>query len=100
MGEHHIQYRPGQVHPKVADGAGLGAHETADQGEQHGDACACGDKVLDGQAHGLGEVGEGDLPGIGLPVGIGGEAGGGVKGQVPAQPLHALGVPRQQVLEF
>ena len=42
---------------------------------------------------------EGDLAGIGLPVGVGGEAGGGVEGQVPAEVAYVLGIPGQIPLE-
>ena len=83
-GNQNVKRAAGQVLPEVAHTVFLHMGQAPDEAPQHRDAAGGGDEVLHRQAHGLGEVAEGHLAGIGLPVGVGGEAGGGVKGQMPA----------------
>ncbi len=70
-----------QVDPEVAEVAGAGAGESAHQRHGDGHADGGGDEVLHGESGHLDEVALGALTGVGLPVGVGDEADGGVPGQ-------------------
>ena len=83
-GEQNVQGAAHQILPEIAHAVLLNSGQTPDQAPQHRNAAGGGDEVLYRQTHGLGEIAQGDLAGIGLPVGVGGETGGGVKGQMPA----------------
>ena len=60
------------------------ARKAADEREHHRDAGGGGNKVLHRQAQHLGQIGQRRLAGVGLPVGVGHKAGGGVERQMPA----------------
>ena len=71
-----------QVAQKFPSSLGLRPDEAADQRDQDGHADRGRDEVLEGQREHLGEVGHGRLAAVGLPVRVGGEAGGGVERDV------------------
>ena len=62
------------------------------------DARRRGPEIMRGQAGHLGEIAHGGFGRIGLPVGVGGEAGGGVPGQVRSNCGQALRIPGQHML--
>ena len=70
-----------QVDPEVAQLTGAAPRETAHQGDRHRHADGRGDEVLHRQTGHLHQVALGGLAGVGLPVGVGDEADGGVPGQ-------------------
>ena len=72
--------------------------EAADHRGEGGDPDRGGDEVLDRQPRHLGEVGEGRLAAVVLPVGVGDEGGGGVEAEVPGAGVEALGVERLDAL--
>ena len=70
-----------QVDPEVAELAGAPAREPAHEGDGHGHTDRGGDEVLHGQTGHLHQVALGRLTRVGLPVGVGDEADGGVPRQ-------------------
>ena len=94
-----VERRPGEVHPEVPDGLGRAAGEAPDERGERGHAGGGRDEVLDGQAQHLGEIAHRRLAAVPLPVGVGGEADGGVEGRVGRHRAEALRVQRQPALE-
>ena len=76
-----VERAAGQIHPEVADGPGGVARKPARQRDQHRHAGGRRDEVLDRQAEHLGQVAQRGLAAVALPVGVGGEADGGVEGE-------------------
>ena len=54
---------------------------------------------MHGQAQHLGEDAHGGLAGVDLPVGVGGEANGGVQGHEGVHAGQSQGIERQPALE-
>ena len=98
-GHHYVQRGTDQISPEIADAFFTNFHQAADQGKQHCNAAGGGNKVLYRQAQGLGQVGQSEFAGVCLPVCVGDKAGGGVESQMPAQTLHALGIPGKNALQ-
>ena len=96
--QQHVEDRPQQVDVEDAELAPGARRQPADEGDQHGDADAGGDEVLDRQAGHLREVGEGRLARVELPVGVREERRGRVEGDVPGAGVQAARVPRVQPL--
>ena len=94
-----VERRPRQVDPEVPDRFGRAAGETPDERGQGRHARRGRHEVLDRQAQHLGEVAHRRLAAVPLPVGIAGEADGGVEGRVGRHRSEALGVQRQAALE-
>ena len=97
--EQAVERGAGHVDPEVAQGVGRLASDTAAQGNQHGQAGGGADKVLHGQADHLAQVAEGRFTAIGLPVGVGHEADGGIERLGPFLPRQILRIERQVVLQ-
>ena len=89
----------GHVDPEVAQGLGRFATDAAAQRNQHGQAGGGADEVLHGEADHLAEVAQRRFTAVGLPVGVGHEADGGVERQRPLLTRQVLRVERQVVLE-
>ena len=70
-----------QIDPEVAEVTGVATREAANERHRDGHADRGGDEVLHGEAGHLHQVALGRLAGVGLPVGVGHEADGGVPGQ-------------------
>ena len=81
-GQQQVIGGPHQVHPEVAERPGRMPRDAPHQRRREGDARGGRDEVMDHQRHHLGEIGHGGFAGVALPVGVGGEARGGVEGQV------------------
>ena len=92
-GQQDVEQGAGGVDPEVADGRRRGALDAADEGDRHDDADGGGKEVVGGQAGHLGEIAHGRFGRVELPVGVGGETGGGVPGQVGPDGGEVLGVP-------
>ena len=95
----HIEQRPRHVHPEVADGGGGGPLDPANQRDGDHDARGGGPEVMRRQPHHLGEIAHRGFAGIKLPVGVGGETGGGVESQIRAHCGQVLRVERQVLLQ-
>ena len=80
--QQHPQCGAGQIDPEVAQRLGAAAHEAANHRDRDRDAGRGGNEVVKGQPRHLGQVAHGRFAGVGLPVGVGGEAGRGVEGQI------------------
>ena len=89
--QQHIQRDAEQIGPCVADGVAGAAGKGADQRKGHGDAGGGGDEVLHRQPGHLAEIAEGAFAAVGLPVGVGDEADGGVERQIPERPGSLAG---------
>ena len=100
-GIRHVERRAGEVDPEVADGLRRAARESAHKRNGGGDAGRRGSEVMNGEPHHLREVTDGRLGRVGLPVGIGREADGGIECQVRADQFstEALRIERQPSLE-
>ena len=96
--QQHIQRDAEQIGPGVADGLAGAAGKGADQRKGHGDAGGGGDEVLHRQPGHLAEIAESAFTAVGLPVGVGDEADGGVECQIPGEAREALRVERQRAL--
>ena len=94
-----VEQRARHVDPEVADGGRRGALDAADQGHGDRDAHRRREEVVRRKAGHLGEIAHGGFGRVGLPVGVGGEAGGGVPGQVGAHAGEVLRVPGQDSLQ-
>ena len=88
-----------QVDPEVADGLGRCCRaKPRIKRHQHGHARRRRDEVLHGQAQHLRQVAHRRLAAVALPVGVGGEADGGVERQSPASTAaRPCGLQRQHV---
>ena len=72
--------------------------DAADDGDGDGHARCRREEVLHGEADGLGEVAQGRLARIGLPVRVRDEADGRVEGEVPAHAGEFLRIEGQEAL--
>jgi hypothetical protein len=84
-----VDDRPGEVDVEDADLLAGARRQAADERNQDGDPDARREEVLDGQAGHLGEVREGRLAGVELPVRVGHERRRGVERQVIRRALQA-----------
>ena len=91
----NVEQRPRHVDPEVADGARTGSLDAADQRDGHHDARRRRPEVVRRQAGHLGEIAHGGFGRVELPVGIGGEAGGGVECQIGSHAGQMLRIPGQ-----
>ena len=98
-GQQQVEAAPGQIDPEIAQGRGLIPGDAPHQGRGDGDAGGGRNEVVKGQPHHLREIGQGAFAAVVLPVGVGGETGRGVEGQIPGHPAEALGVEGQEVLQ-
>ena len=94
-----VERRPREVDPEVPDRLGRAAGEAPDERGQGRHARRGRHEVLDRQAQHLGEIAHRRLAAVPLPVGVAGEADGGVEGRVGRHRSEALGVQRQAALE-
>ncbi|MCY1354583.1 hypothetical protein D9M69_409660 [compost metagenome] len=94
-----VEGAAGQVDPEVAQAVGAAAADAAGEGHQHAEADGGADEVLHAEADHLAEIAQGGFAAIGLPVGVGDEAHGGVERQAPFQPRQLLRVQRQHALQ-
>ena len=99
QGQQDVESRPGQVGPEVSDAFPPIGDERPRQRRGDGRPGGGGDEILDGQSGHLGEGRHGGLTAIGLPVGVGHEADGGIERQMRRQALEALRVQRQPALQ-
>jgi hypothetical protein len=99
QGQQHVEGGAQHVHPEVAHAARLLAREAAHQGHDHGHAGSGGKEVLHVETQHLGQVTHGGLAAVALPVGVGGEADGGVEGRIRRGVGQPLQVQRQPDLE-
>ena len=76
-----------------------GALDAANQRDGDHDAHGRRPEVVRRQAGHLGEIAHGGFGRVELPVGVGGEAGGGVPGQVGADAGEMLRIPGQVRLQ-
>ena len=90
-GQQDVEQRARHVDPEVADGGRGGALDAADQRDGHHDAHRRRPEVVRRQAGHLGEIAHGGFGRVELPVGVGGEAGGGVPGQIGAHAGKCCG---------
>ena len=97
--EQHIEHGPGHIDPEVADRGRAGPLDAANQGHGHHDARRRRPEIVRRQAGHLREIAHGGLGRIELPVGIGGEAGGSVPGQIGSHAGQMLRIPRQKRLQ-
>jgi hypothetical protein len=98
-GQQEVEIDARQVGIEVAKPlAAIGGEGAGDRGG-HGHAGGGRDEVVRGQARHLREGRDRLLRHIGLPVGVGDEADGGVEGQVRRHAGEALRIERQEVLE-
>jgi len=96
-GQQQIIGRADHIHPEIAEGRHGMAGEAAHERGGEGDAGGGGAEVVDDERDHLREIGHGGFAGVTLPVGVGGEADGGVERQVGRERGKVLGV--QQRLE-
>ncbi|MNN06614.1 hypothetical protein D3C81_1194090 [compost metagenome] len=89
----------GHVDPEVAQSPGGFAADAATQRDQYRQTGGGADEVLHGEASHLAQVAQGRFAAVGLPVGVGHEADGGVERQRPLLTRQVLRVERQVVLE-
>ncbi len=89
---------PSEVHPEVADCVTTRSCQAPDQGSHHGQSDGRRHKVLGDQAHHLGQVREGCLPAVVLPVGVGDKRNGHVEGEPRVDRRRAGGIERQRAL--
>ncbi|MCY1404288.1 hypothetical protein D9M71_194940 [compost metagenome] len=94
-----VEGRTGQVDPEVAEILRRLARNAARQRHQHSQADGGADEVLHGQPGHLAQVAQRRLAAVGLPVGVGDEADGGVQRQRPFQPRQVLRIERQRTLQ-
>ncbi len=98
-GQEDVEQGARRIDPEVADGRRSGALDAADEGHRHHDADRSRKEVVRRQARHLGEIAHGGFGRVELPVGIGGETGGGVPRQIGTDCRQVLRVPRQHGLE-
>ena len=91
-GQQDVERAARQVDPEVAQVLRAAAGQAAHQCHRQRDARGGGDELVKGQAGHLRQVAHGLLAGVVLPVGVGGEAGGGIEGQLRLDIGQALRV--------
>ena len=93
----NIQDAAGHIDPVIADGLRRMSDQAAYQGDQYRHTGGRGKKVMDPQSQHLGKVAHGGFAAVALPVGIGRETDGGVKGQVRTHGRQTLRIQRQEL---
>ena len=73
--------------------------DAAHQGRGDADADGRRDKVMNGQGDHLRQIAHGRFAAVTLPVGIGGEAGGGIEGEMLGESRELLRIERQHRLQ-
>ena len=81
-GQQQVEAGPGQIAPEIADGFSHIPGNAPHQGRGDRNAHGGRNKVMKGQAHHLRQIGQGAFAAIVLPVGVGGETGRSIKGQI------------------
>ena len=77
-----IKSGAGEIDPEIANAVHLLAGESAGDGDGDGDTGGGGSEILHRERGHLDEVAEGGFAAVGLPIGVGHEADGGVEGQI------------------
>ncbi len=98
-GREDVEHGPGHVDPEVADGGGSGALDAANECDGDNDARRRRPEVVCSETGHLREIAHGGLGHVKLPIGIGCEAGGGVKRQIGSHSGEVLRIPRQIKLQ-
>ena len=98
-GQQQVEAGADQIGPEIPQGRGLVPGDAPHQGGGDGDAHRGRKEVVRGQGHHLRQIGHGAFAAVVLPVGVGGETGRGIKGQVAGHPAEALGIERQDALQ-
>ena len=88
-----------EIEPEVADRLGRAAREAPDDCDCHRDSRRSRNEVVERQPCHLGQVAHRAFAAVGLPVGIGGETGGGVERQHRRDARQALRIQRQVPLQ-
>ena len=96
--QQHVEQRPHEVLPEVAEAAAAARGDAADQRDGDADADGGGDEVLHRQPRHLAEVRHRRLAAVVLPVRVGDERRRGVEGHVPGARVKAFGVEGMQRL--
>lgn len=94
-----IECRAREIHPHVADSVRTVAREPADQRNRHHNAAGSREEVLHREPEHLREIAHRRLAGVSLPVGVGGEAHGGVEGRVRRERGKLLRIEWQPHLQ-
>ena len=94
-----IERGAGEIDPEVTDGLRRSPCEGADQRDCQRNAGGGGNEVLRGERRHLGQIAHGALAAVVLPVGVGGEADGGIERQIRRHRGHAGGIERQDILQ-
>ena len=81
-GQQEIERAAHEIYPEAAKVLRAAAGKPAHQRHRQSNAGRGGDELVKGQAGHLGQIAHGLLASVVLPVGIGGEAGGGIEGQL------------------
>ena len=97
-GQQYPQDGAGHVDPEIADGIFLSAVDAANEGNGQRDPHRRRREVMVGQASHLREIAHGGLARIVLPIRVGGEGRGGVKGQCLSDCPELLRIQRQKLL--
>ena len=98
-GQQHVKAGAGGIDPEIADGLRFAAGNAAHQGDGDGDADGGTEEVVIGEADHLREVAHGGFGRVGLPVGVRGEGGGGVPGEIRSHDSgQVLRIPGKNVL--
>ena len=98
-GSKHVEARPRQVDPEVADLPVPGAREPAHERHGHRHPDARRDEVLPREADHLREVAHAALTRVRLPVGVGDEGDGGVEREQTRHARHAGGFSGRYALQ-
>ena len=80
--QQHIEDRPCQIDPKIADRRALLTREGARQTKRQGQGDRRIEEVIGGKADHLREMTHRRLARVGLPIGVGDEADGRIEGEV------------------
>ena len=98
-GQQQVEAGAGQIGPEIPQGRGLIPGNAPHQGRGDGDAHGRREEVVRGQGHHLRQIGHGAFAAVVLPVGVGGETGRGIKGQIAGHAAEALGIEGQEPLQ-
>ena len=88
-----------EVHPEVAERLRRMPREGAHERRRDADADGAGGEVVDGQRDHLREIRHRGFARVALPVGVGGEADGGVEREVRTERAKSLWIEREEVLQ-
>ena len=80
--QQHIEHRPCQIDPKIADRRALLPRQGARQTERQGQGDRRVEEIISGEPDHLREMAHRHLAGVGLPIGVGDEADGRIEGEV------------------